>query len=119
MVPTGNLLAAYPPELIARVAEQAARDADLTGYFLKGVGLAPPAGTNRLLPRDFLLELGAAMRLLAWEVEGLELHESGLPTAQDAILEVFQDATRRLHDPSAPAPSRAQAVFRLTVDRLA
>jgi len=119
MVPTGNLLAAYPPELIARVAEQAARDADLTADFLMVVGLSSPAGTNGLLPSDFLLQLGSAMRLLAWEVDWLDLHESGLPTAQDAILEVFQDATRRLHDPSAPAPSRAQAVFRLTVDRLA
>src|SRR3954451_8327325 len=85
MVPTDNPLAAYPPELIARVAEQAARDADLTAHFLKGVGLAPPAGTTRPLPSGFLLELGAALRLLAWEVDGLDLNESGLPTARDAI----------------------------------
>ena len=73
MVPTDNSLAAYPPELITGVAEQAARDADLTAHFLTAVGLAPAPGKVRRLPSEFLLELGAAMRLLAWEVDGLDL----------------------------------------------
>src|SRR3954467_4937985 len=119
MVPTDNSLAAYPPELIARVAEQAARDADLTAYFLKAVGFIPPPGTTIFLPGEFLLELGAAMRLLAWEVDGLDLHEFGLPTARDAILQAFRDATRRIDDPSSPAPSLRRAVFRITVEHLA
>src|SRR3954453_10920536 len=87
MLPTENSLAAFPPELIARVAEQAARDADLAAEFLKGVGLNPPPGTTRALPSDLLLELGAAMRLLAWERDGLDMHDSGLPTSRAAILE--------------------------------
>src|SRR5438067_10767074 len=105
MVPTHDSLAAYPPELIARIAEQAARDADLTAEFLKGVGLGPPPGTTRPLPSELLLELGAAMRLLAWEMDGLDLHGFGLPTARDAILRAFHDALRRIHDTSTPAPS--------------
>ncbi len=119
MVPTDNSLAAYPPELITRVAEQAARDADLTAHFLTAVGLAPPPGKVRRLPSEFLLELGAAMRLLAWEVEGLDLHESHLPSARDAILQSFRDSTRRMHDPASPAPCLGRSVFRLTVERLA
>ena len=119
MVPTHNPLAAYPPELIARVAEQAARDADLTADFLKGVGLDPHPGTTRPLPSDFLLELGAAMRLLAWEVNGLDLLDAGLPTARDAILQTFQGAVRRIHDPSSPAPTLCRTLFRITVERLA
>ena len=59
------------------------------------------------------------MRLLAWEVDGLDLHESDLPAARDAILQSFQDATRRIHDPASPAPCLGRAVFRLTVERLA
>src|SRR3954453_197751 len=119
MVPTENSLAAFPPELIARVAEQAARDADLAAEFLKGVGLDPPPGTTRALPGDFLLELGAAMRLLAWERDGLELRDSGLPAPQAAILEAFQGAIRRIHDPSSPAPSLGRIVFRISVELLA
>src|SRR4051794_12429450 len=119
MVPSDNPLAAFPPELVARVAEQAARDADLTAHFLNGVGLGPLPGTTRPLPSDLLLELGAAMRLLAWEVDGLELHESGLPTARDAILQAFQGAERRIHDPSSPAPGLCRSVFRITGERLA
>ena len=104
MVPTDNSLAAYPPELITRVAEQAARDADLTAHFLKAVGLAPPPGTVRRLPSEFLLELGAAMRLLAWEVDGLDLHEPGLPTARDAILQVVPGRHSPHPRPLVPGP---------------
>ena len=55
MVPSDNSLAAYPPELITRVTEQAARDADLTAHFLTAVGLASPPGKVRRLPSEFLL----------------------------------------------------------------
>jgi hypothetical protein len=115
-------LATFPPELISRVAEQAAQDAELAAHTLKGVGLGPPPGGVRRLPPEFLLELGAACRLLAWEVGGLTLHrEAGLPPARDAILRAFQDAAARKADPSAPAPgpSLIRAVFDLTVECLA
>ncbi len=119
MVPTDNPPTTYPPELIDRVAEQAARDADMTAGFLEAIGLTPPSGEARHLPGDFLLELGAAMRLLAWEVDGLDLHGAGLPTARDAILRVFRDATNRLRNQSFPIPSLGRDVFRISVERLA
>jgi hypothetical protein len=121
MVPTDNSLAAYPPELIARFAEQAAGDGDMTVHFLKVVGLAPPPGETLELPSDFLLELGAAMRLLAWERDGLVVHESGLPTARDAIRQAFRGLLQCIQDPFSPAPasSLCRDVFRVTVERLA
>jgi hypothetical protein len=124
MAPTDSCagLAAFPPELITRALEQAVRDADLTAHILTHVGLGPPPGEVRHLPATFLLELGAACRLLAWEVAGLTFHcQAGLPSARDALRDAFRDAAARAADPSAPDPGPAlsRAVFALTVDRLA
>jgi len=122
MVLTNSTLAPYPPELIERVADQAARDAHLTANLLDEAGLAPLPGGVRSFPAEFLLELGAAARLLAWESAGLELHrQAGLPAARDAIGMAFRDAARRLADPAAIAPGQplSRAVFRLTLERLA
>jgi hypothetical protein len=121
MVLSVNPIAPYPPELIDRVAEMAASDADLAGHCLRTLGLAPTDGTVRSLPGDFLIEFGAAMRLIAWEVGGLNPVEFGLPTARDAILQALQYATRRILHPGspAPAPALAPAVFRVVVERLA
>jgi hypothetical protein len=124
MAPTDNCagLAAFPPELITRVVEQAVSDADLTAHILTLVGLGPPPGEVRRLPATFLLELGAACRLLAWEVAGLTLHrQAGLPSAQDAFRDAFLDDAARLADPSAPdpGPSLTRDVLALTIDRLA
>jgi hypothetical protein len=108
--------------LITRLAEQAARDADLALDILTRVGLGPPPGEVRYLPATFLLELGAACRLLAWEVTGLTLHrEAGLPSARDALRDAFWGAAALAADPSAPdpGPSLSRAVFALAVDRLA
>jgi len=119
MVTNDNLYAAYPPELIDRVASLAERDAGLTAEFLGAVGLAPPPGEACRLPARVLLELGAAMRLLAWEEEGLDCRRAGLPIARDAILRVFREATDLLRDPSGPAPTLGRDVFGFTVDHLA
>src|SRR4051794_29218512 len=83
-------LAAFPPDLIQAVAGDAARDADRVGSFLVAVGLAPPLR----LPADFLLGLGAALRMLMWEHRGIHLHrDAGLPPARQALREVFRAAT--------------------------
>jgi hypothetical protein len=121
MVPTDNSLGAYPPELIARFAEQAAGDADMTIHFLGLVGLTPSPGETLELPRDFLLELGAAMRLLSWERDGLVVHESGLPTGRDAFLQAFSSLLDTIQDLSSPAPASSlhRDVFRVTFERLA
>src|SRR5437868_5648101 len=105
MVLINPALAAYPPELIERVADQAARDAQLAANILDEAGLAPSPGGVRSFPAEFLLELGAAARLLAWESAGLELHrQAGLPAAREALQMAFRDAARRLADPATIAP---------------
>jgi len=81
-------LSRFPPELFRAVAEGAERNADRVGQFLAGVGLAPQAGQVRLapqagqvrrLPADFLLDLGAALRMLSWEHAGFEAHLEATP----------------------------------------
>ena len=124
MAPTDSSagLLAFPPELISRVVEQAVGDADLTARILTRVGLGPPPGEVRRLPATFLFELGAACRLLAWEVAGLTLHrEAGLPSARDALRAAFREAAALAANPSAPdpGPSLSPAVLALAIDRLA
>ena len=60
MAPTDSCagLAAFPPELITHVVEQAVRDADLTAHILTRVGLGPPPGEVRHLPATFLSSSG-------------------------------------------------------------
>jgi len=118
MVAIDGPLETYPPELVARVAGQAARDADLTADFLRGVGLAPLVEAGRL-PAGLLLQLGAAMRLMAFEAEGLDPTRHGMPSAEEAILGAFRDATRRLDDPSTPPATVGRDVFLFSVARLA
>ena len=72
-------LSRFPPELFRAVAEGAERNADRVGQFLAGVGLAPQAGQVRRLPADFLLDLGAALRMLSWEHAGFEAHLEATP----------------------------------------
>jgi hypothetical protein len=96
--------------LVEAVARAAMRDADLVGHFLVALGLRPEAGRPARLPAGLLLDLGAAMRLLAWEAAGLDPGRiAGLPTAHEAVLSAFRDATpARPGEPpagtSAPPP---------------
>ena len=108
MVPTENPLAAYPPELIDRVAEQAARDAELNAHFLEEVGLLPLAREAPGLPSGLLLALGAAMRLRSWESLGMDLRAEGLPTAREALFRAFREA-----EGGEDAPTLGREVFPL------
>ena len=117
LIPESLDLSLLPPELIRSVAEDAASDADRAAFFLSEVGLALLPGQARRLPAHFLLDLGAAMRLLIWEQAGLTIHlEAGLPCAREATLQVFREA---LPEAGGSTSWLAQAVFRLSVDRLA
>jgi hypothetical protein len=112
----------YPPDLVARVGQQADEDADFVIALLRELGLAPPSGETRGFPAGSLLELGAAGRLFAWERRGLDLHRgAGLPSARDALLRVFNLDEPPSRDPSVAdcIPVVAAAVFVLTVERLA
>jgi hypothetical protein len=112
---------AYPPELIARVVVLAERDAELVIAFFEDLGITPAYLKAHPLPRCFYLELGAALRLRAWEVEGLDLRRAGLPAAQDAVSWAFQNAALYLQSGSPPDPRRSlcRAVLDVTIDRLA
>ncbi len=114
-----DVLSLYPAEPIDRVVQQAAYDAGLTAHALAVVGLASPPGKTRSLPREFLLELGAALRLMVWELDGLDLQELGLPTAQDAITGAFLGAVQQIRDPSYPASSLSRTVLEITIERFA
>jgi hypothetical protein len=110
----------YPPELVQFVTEGAAWEADAAVLFLKTVGLAPQPGKLCRLPADFLLNLGAAMRLLVWEQAGITAHiEAGLPPALEATGRVFLEATQQPSREHRPNPWLSLAVFRLTVDLFA
>ena len=67
------------------MADEAERDADRVGLFLT-TALKPPIH----LPADFLLGLGAALRLFHWEQAGIHLHvRAGLPSGKQAMREVL------------------------------
>jgi hypothetical protein len=105
-----------PAEMVAAVAGDAARDADRSGLFLEQLGLGATPEKPRLLPTGFLMDLGAALRLLVWEAEGFFGHrQAGLPTAEQAI----RDAFRSLTDPEANPADLSVAVLRLSVERFA
>jgi hypothetical protein len=102
-----------PPELRQAVAQGAADDAERVAAFLDALGLRPSGeGTARVplrLPTYFLVGLGAALRLLAWEQRGLRVHrEAGLPPAHEALRNVFRAVAA-----DAPLAEKEQAARRL------
>jgi hypothetical protein len=103
----------FPPDLIEAVAQDAAADAERVAAFLGALGLRPSGeGAARVplrLPAYFLVGLAAALRLLAWERSGLQVHrDAGLPPAHEALRGVFGAV-------AAPAPlaEKEQAARRL------
>jgi hypothetical protein len=118
--------AELPSDLVRAVAQDAALDADRVGAFLdeflRRLRLAPAEGRPPLRwPRDFLQELGAALRLLAWEANGIRSHlQAALPPAEQAL----RDAFRWLQLATAPQASAAPPrllprVLALCVERFA
>ena len=69
-----------PPEtshqdLVDASAREAARDAENAAMFLRELGFVPSVDRPVRLPPRFLLQLGAALRLLVWESSGLLVHQ--------------------------------------------
>ena len=80
----------FPPALVTAVAEEAALDAGRVDLFLRTLGLEASPTRPIQLPATFLLELGAALRLLCWEDRGLSAHlDAGLPPSSRALREIF------------------------------
>jgi hypothetical protein len=109
-------VADYPTEMVAAAAFEGARDADRVCRFLRYLGLDASPDRPRLMPPNFLLHLGAALRLLVWEVQGFFFHRAaGLPEARQAI----RDAVLSLNNPNADSTELCQTVFRLSIERFA
>ena len=102
-------LGALPDNLIRAVAREADRDADRVLAFLSALGLTPTPCRPIRLPREALLFLGAGLRLLAWEADGITAHrDAGLPPAR----EVVTAAVRALAAPAPLDPSLPVRVVR-------
>ena len=95
------------------MARDAARDADRVGRFLAHLGLQATPEKPLALPTNFLLRLGAALRLLEWEVQGFFFHrDAGMPEAQQTIGEAFRLLTDLDDDPT----TLCWGVLRLAVE---
>jgi hypothetical protein len=111
---TSSTSADLPADMVNAVTVDAARDADRVAIFLDA--LCQRATLLKPISRGFLLHLGAALRLLAWESQGFSFHRAaGLPEARQAI----RDAFLSLHDPQADPTELCVAVLRLSVERFA
>lgn len=85
----------FPTDLLLAWQKSGEFDAALVLSFLDQVGLTPASlGRPVVLPAHFLLELGAALRLLFWECQGSTAYvQAGLPTAREALCRAFTMAT--------------------------
>jgi hypothetical protein len=97
---------------------QAIIDADLTIALLRAIGITPEPDKPITLPASLLLDLGAAMRIRAWESDGIDPRRLGLPAAKDALRRVLRDGEARAHN-STSAPSLSPAVLRAAGELLA
>jgi hypothetical protein len=116
----------FPPDLIQAVVQKAASDAGRVVKFLDALNLRPTGkGGTRTpisLPAFFLVGLGAALRLLAWEYGGLNTHrDAGLPSADEALRQVFQSVAspEPVEAKVRAADQLAARVFTVFVERLA
>ncbi len=116
----------YPLAMQRAVAYDALGDAKRVGCFLKHFlsccGLFPARGKPPLLfPRDFLMELGAALRLLTWEANGIHIHRAaGLPPAEQALRDAFFWLKRATQpDPGPPPLPLALRVLALSFEHFA
>ena len=116
----GCVSSALLPELVEATAREAARDADRVGQLLHELGFVPSPGRPVRLPAAFLLDLGAALRLLAWEQGGLHVHrDAGLPPAEQALHDAFRGLVESAGANGAADRDLARRVVALFAGRLA
>jgi len=108
-----------PPDLIRFVAAEATRDAERVVVFLDALDLVP-AGGRLDLPERVFLDLGAALRLVAWEHAGITLHtDAGLPPARAALHAIIAGAAAWPRTEYRPIPGLARAASRLAAEAFA
>jgi hypothetical protein len=81
-------------ELVETMIGNGLLAAELVVRFLDRLGVLPPLEERRknpvALPREFLVELGAILRLALWEQAGIRDHlERGLPRAAQALVDLL------------------------------
>ena len=109
-----------PAELVEATAREAARDADRVGQLLHELGFVPSPDHPVRLPAAFLLDLGAALRLLDWELGGLHVHrDAGLPPAEQALHDAFRGLVESAGANGAADRDLARRVVALFAARLA
>jgi hypothetical protein len=109
-----------PLGLVTAVAEAAARDAARVRLFLEEVSLGASLALPIPLTSAFLLELGAALRLLEWERRGLSAHlDAGLPPSGRALREAFRHLVAPPVPPDPPGDTLAYRVMVLFAERFA
>jgi hypothetical protein len=103
-----------PPEMVEFVAAEAERDADRVILFLHYLGVRAILVNPNAMHARFLLRLGAALRLLHWEVQGFAYHRTaGLPDSGQAIRDAFQNFT----NPDADPTEFCCSVLRISCER--
>ena len=71
---------AIPDAQVAAVRNEAGYAAEHAVMFLRGCGAIPPTGDQPVrVPREYMLELGAALRVVEWRNRGLLEHLGGDP----------------------------------------
>jgi hypothetical protein len=79
---------------LAQVIESAWHNAEMVAAFLASLGLKPKKNKPVYLPLEFLLELGAILRLAQWERAGIHhLIDPNLPSAREALRQLLVRAT--------------------------
>ena len=81
----------FPSQLSAGIAAAAERDADRVGRCLADLGLKGTQEAPLVLPADFLINLGVALKLHDLEQQGFSFHRAaGLPSAAAVLDAVFR-----------------------------
>jgi hypothetical protein len=92
-------LPGYPEDMVEAVARDAEAMAVAVAAYLESRGVLPDRNQRAKapveLPAEFLLELGAALRLAEWEKAGLRGTLRGLPAAQSALADVLRRAAEQ------------------------
>jgi hypothetical protein len=116
-----SILEGIPDELIDAVAREASLDADRVLQFLEHPDMASiRSEARKSMPRWFLLGLGAALRLLAWEANGSRARLAvELPPARQAIRDIFLAAAESPLRLESIADELTMIVFRAWVNNFA
>jgi hypothetical protein len=100
--------------MVNAAVSDAHRAANYVTWFIRHSGLWTSSKNQKPLPANFLLHLGSALQLIAWEAKGISIHrDAGLPDAQQAM----RDAFITLNNPAFDPMEFVTAVEGLAVER--